>query len=167
MTVRTAELAMTLLLAAFSVYLMVKSAELEIGWIKGEGPGGGAWPFWLATGMLICCAITLLRWWRGLTPESRNLEAFVGPATAKILVPTVLSIAVMLGLTHVIGVYFAILLFLLFYLRFMGRHSWTLTLSLSLIAPVATFFFFEAALRILLPKGITEPLFYPLYTLIY
>lgn len=167
MTVRTAELAMTLLLGAFSVYLMVKSAELEIGWIKGEGPGGGAWPFWLAFGMLICCAATLVRWGLRATPESRSREPFIGPATAKILLPTVISLAVMLALISVIGVYFAILLFLVFYLRFMGRHSWTVTLGLSLIAPVATFFFFEAALRIILPKGYTEPLFYPLYKLIY
>jgi hypothetical protein len=167
MTVRTAELLMTLLLAAFSVYLMVKSAELEIGWIQGEGPGGGAWPFWLAGGMLACCLVTLARWWRGLTPESRNLEAFIGPATASILGPTVIALAVMLGLIHVVGVYFAILAFLLFYLRFMGRHGWTLSLSMALVAPVATFFFFEAALRIILPKGYSEPLFYPLYRLIY
>jgi hypothetical protein len=28
---------------------------------------------------------------------------------------------------------------------------------------VALFFFFEVTLRILLPKGVTEPLFFPLY----
>ena len=39
MTVRTAELLMALAMGIFSVYLMVKSAELEIGWIPGEGPG--------------------------------------------------------------------------------------------------------------------------------
>ena len=55
MSVRTAELLMALLMGAFSIYLMSKSTELEIGWIEDEGPGGGAWPFWLSTIMLISC----------------------------------------------------------------------------------------------------------------
>jgi putative tricarboxylic transport membrane protein len=33
----------------------------------------------------------------------------------------------------------------------------------ALCTPVALFFFFEVTLRILLPKGVTEPWFYPLY----
>jgi putative tricarboxylic transport membrane protein len=37
------------------------------------------------------------------------------------------------------------------------------TLSISISTPIITFFFFEIALRIVLPKGYTEPLFYPLY----
>ena len=52
---RKAELVMALCLAAFSAYLMLKSAELPIGWIPDEGPGGGAFPFWLAAGMFVCC----------------------------------------------------------------------------------------------------------------
>ena len=56
-------------------------------------------------------------------------------------------------------------LFLVFYLRFVGRHSWLLTSLLAVLTPVVTFFFFEIALTITLPKGKTEPLFYPLYDL--
>ena len=58
---RRAELLMALVLGAFSAYLMVKSAELPIGWIPDEGPGGGAFPFWLAFGMLICCVWIVAR----------------------------------------------------------------------------------------------------------
>ena len=65
------------------------------------------------------------------------------------------------GLTHIIGIYFAIFLFMLFYIRFVGRHSWLLTGILSVASPVFLFFFFEALLKILLPKGYSEPLFYP------
>ena len=57
----------------------------------------------------------------------------------------------------------ALPLFLFWYLRIFGGHGWTLTLSLTILTPVATFLFFEAVLKILLPKGITEPLFLPLY----
>jgi hypothetical protein len=167
MTVRTAELVMTAVLAVFSIYLMVKSAELPIGWIKGEGPGGGAWPFWLSGLMLVCCVATFVRWLRRTTEVSRTTEQFMTPATQKIILPTVISLFAMLGLATWLGVYIAILVFLLFYLRFMGRHSWTATGGIAVAAPILLFFFFEGALRIILPKGISQPLFDPLYTIIY
>jgi len=44
MTVRTAEILVAIILALCSIGLMVKSAELNIGWIEGRGPGSGAWP---------------------------------------------------------------------------------------------------------------------------
>jgi len=43
MTVRTAELVMALLMAALSITFMLKSAELNIGWVEERGPGAGAW----------------------------------------------------------------------------------------------------------------------------
>lgn len=76
------------------------------------------------------------------------------------------SLGVMIGLIHFIGVYFAVPLFLMFYMRFMGRHSWALTGSLAAIIPIVTFFFFEITLHMTLPKGaqiIEETIFYPLY----
>ena len=38
-----------------------------------------------------------------------------------------------------------------------------LTGAFAVTTPIVTFFFFEVALRITLPKGYTEELFYPLY----
>ena len=73
------------------------------------------------------------------------------------------SLVAMIGLIHIIGVYFSVPLFLFFYMRFLGAHRWSTSLSIGLLTPVVTFFFFEIALHITLPKGYTEPLFYPLY----
>lgn len=167
MTTRTAELLMAILMGLLSIFLMWKSAELEIGWIPDRGPGGGAWPFWLSAVMLLCCLITVYRWWRRATPESRSEVEFMDRNTRRINYITVGSLVALLGLTHVIGIYFAIFLFLLFYIRFVGRHTWLLTGILSVSTPIFLFFFFEALLKILLPKGYSEPLFYPLYRIIY
>ena len=167
MTTRSAELLMAILMGLLSIFLMWKSAELEIGWIPDRGPGGGAWPFWLSAVMLVCCVITIFRWWRKATPESRSSVEFMDQNTRRINYITVGSLVALLGLTHIIGIYFSIFLFLLFYLRFVGRHSWLLTGVLSVASPVFLFFFFEAMLKILLPKGYSEPLFYPLYQIIY
>ncbi len=160
---RKAELVMAVALGAVSIGLMWKSAELPVGWIPGEGPGGGAFPFWLAAGMLVCCIWTIVRWWRGMLPSSHDDSPYMDRETLKVFLIGAGSLTVMIGSIYLIGVYGAIPLLLIFYMRFIGNHRWSLTASLAIAFPVVTFFFFEIALRITLPKGLTEPWFYPLY----
>ena len=167
MTVRTAELVMAIALGLMSIALMIKSAELNIGWVPGRGPGSGAWPFWLSAGMLLCCVWTLVRWFRGITPESRNIDAYMSRETVTIVGISAGAILFLLAATHVVGLYASLVMFLLFYLKFVGRHKWGITILLTIGIPVFIFCLFEWALKIPLPKSITEPLFYPIYDLMY
>lgn len=167
MTVRTAELWVAVILAIMSAGIMWKSTELNIGWIAGSGPGGGAWPFWLAGGMLVTSIWTIVRWFRRATPQSRSTEIFMSADTVAIVGPVVVGLVLLLIGTHIIGMYFSVFLFMIAFVRFLGRHSWFMTLSLAVAAPVVMFLLFEWALTTSLPKGISEPLFYPLYDLIY
>ncbi len=160
---RVAELVMAIVMAVFSAYLMWKSTELPIGWIPEEGPGGGAFPFWLSAGMLICCLAIIVRWIRRTSPLSRSTDSYMDAHTVRMFAIVAGSLTVMIGLIHVIGVYGAVPLFLVFYVRVLGGHRWLTTAVLALTTPVAMFFFFEIALKKTLPKGFTEPLFYPLY----
>ena len=160
---RRAELIMALCLAAFSAYLMLKSAELPIGWIPEEGPGGGAFPFWLAAGMFACCMAVIYRWLRRTSLPSQSQEPYMDKDTLRMFVTIAGSLTVMIGAIHFIGVYFSLPLFLMFYLRFFFFLSWPLVLGVSITTPIFTFFFFEIALLKTLPKGYTEPLFFPLY----
>jgi len=164
---RMAELVMGLVMGVFSLYLMWKSAELPIGWIAGEGPGGGSWPFWLATGMLVCCIAIVIRWAKRITRESRSEEVFMDSRTMKMFALNAGSLGAMIGLFHIVGAYGAIPLFLIFYLRFMGGHSWRLTGIFAAVTPVITFLFFEIALQKTLPKGITDPWFDPIFAFFY
>ena len=160
---RRAELVMAVVMAVFSLYLMWKSTELPIGWLPGEGPGGGAFPFWLSLGMLLCCLGVIVRWVVRASPPSRSTEPYIARQSIRMLLLVAGSLTAMIGLIHLIGVYGAVPLYLVFYVRFLGRHSWTTTGALAVGTPVAAFFFFEIALKKTLPKGFTEPLFYPLY----
>ena len=160
---RVAELVMAIVMGIFSLYLMWKSTELPIGWISGEGPGGGAFSFWLAVGMALSCAWIILNWLRDKSPFSGSTEPYMDRRTVHLFIIGAGSLTVTIGLFHVIGVYGAVPLYLIFYLRFVGGHPWVLTGSTAVAIPVATFFFFEVALNITLPKGYTEEWFYPLY----
>ena len=68
-----------------------------------------------------------------------------------------------LAMIHIVGFYGAIVLFMVYYMRFLGRHSWMLSLTVGVSLTVICFFFFDIAMRIVLPKGYSEPLFIPLY----
>lgn len=160
---RRAELVTAVLMAALSVYLMIKSAELPIGWIPEEGPGGGAWPFWLAAIMLVCSLWTVVNWARRTSPPSQSAEPFMDSYAAKMFILVGGGVAVMIGLVHLVGMYGAIPVFLIYYVRYIGQHSWMTTLLIAVISPVTVFFFFDIALRIVLPKAYLEPLFLPLY----
>ncbi len=169
MTVRTAEFLVAVILAIMSAGIMWKSTELNIGWVPKSGPGGGAWPFWLATGMLGTSIWTIVRWFRRVTPQSRSDELFMTADTVAIVGPVVVGLVLLLVGTHLIGMYIAVFLFMIAFVRFLGRHSWTMTMALAIGAPVVMFCLFEWALSTPLPKGVSalEPLYYPLYDLIY
>jgi hypothetical protein len=167
MTVRTAEMLMAVMMAIFSIYLMVKSYELPIGWIEGEGPGGGSWPFWLSAVMLISCLGILFNWFRKHGPIATSDKIYIEPHVLMDVVAVTSSLIVTVGLFSFIGIYGALPLFLIFYLRFLGKHSWKLTSTLAIGIPVIIFYFFEITLKIILPKGITEPLFIPLYKMFF
>jgi hypothetical protein len=167
MTVRTAEFVMAIVTILCSIGLMAKSAELNIGWIEDRGPGSGAWPFWLSCGMLLASVTTLVRWFLRMTPESRSLEPYITKDNAIVVGISVAAILLLLLATHVVGLYASLFLFLLFYLKVIGRHSWTVSGVLTLAIPIFIFCLFEWALKIPLPKEITEPLFYPIYDLMY
>ena len=160
---RLAEMVMAVVLAFFSAYLMWKSSELPTGWVPDRGPGGGAFPFWLSTGMLLSTLWILVRGVRRVSPPSQSSEPFFDTQSAALIGMVVAALTMMIGLIHWIGVYGAIPLFFVFYMKIIGRHSWFQTVAFAICAPVVTFFFFEILLHITLPKGATEPLFYPLY----
>lgn len=149
---------------ALSIYFMVHAIELPIGWNGATGgPGGGAFPFWLSVVMLGCAAGVLLRSFASDARASFTFDRLM----LKPLLMVVAALFVTIALIPLVGAYIALPLFLFWYLKIYGRHGWILSLSLSLLTPIGVFFFFEATLKILLPKGVTEPWFYPLYAMFF
>jgi hypothetical protein len=82
---RRAEFVTAGVLALLSIYMMWKSTELEVGYILGEGPGGGAWPFWLAGVMLICTVVIAYNAYRRTSPPSQSTEPFLDAYGIKML----------------------------------------------------------------------------------
>ncbi len=175
MTVRTAELILGLAFAVLSAYFMWKSAELPIGWIPDEGPGGGVWPFYLSAVMFGSCIWVLVNWFLRIGPVANNTGPLFEPGMFLPVFLVGAALTICIGLIEGIGVggfngigfYGSLPLFMIFYLKVIGNHSWLTTITTAVLVPVITFLFFEIMLKITLPKGMTEPLFLPIYAYFY
>ncbi|MDU8928101.1 tripartite tricarboxylate transporter TctB family protein [Alisedimentitalea sp. MJ-SS2] len=157
---QTADRMIALAIVAMSAYFMYYAWELPIGW-NGEtgGPGAGAFPFWLSLIMAFAALGVLLRSLR----QERQLTRFFSDRALRPIIAVTLALTVTIFLMPLAGAYIALPLFMLWYLKIFGRHGWILTGILAVATPVFLFFFFEVTLKILLPKGFTEPWFIPLY----
>lgn len=168
MTIRQAEFLMAIATILMSLGLMWSSTDgLAIGWVPEKGPGSGFWPFWLSFGMLLASLATLIRWFTGATAESRSNELYMTKDTVKIVGISVGALVGLLAGTHVIGIYLSLFVFLFFYVKIIGRHSWPVTIMIVGGLPVFIFALFEWALQIPLPKALTEEWFYPVFDIMY
>ncbi|MEM8991664.1 MAG: tripartite tricarboxylate transporter TctB family protein [Pseudomonadota bacterium] len=172
---RLAELFGAILLGLFSIYLMYKSGAPawpgepwfeNIWFIEGEGPGGGFWPFWLSAVMLISCVWIGVNWFRGTSPPSQSTEPYLDAYGVRMMVLVGGGITAFIALSALISMYLAMAVFLIYYLKVLGRHPWGLTVAVAIGMPIGMFFFFDIAMTLPLPKGIREvedTLYTPLY----
>lgn len=172
---RIAELVTAALIAFASVYLMWKSGEgpswdptavrfANIGInIDNSGPGSGFWPFWLSVAMLVASVAVFINGLLRRTPVSRSNSQFLDAYGKRMLLTVGGGLFSFLFLIEYLGFYGAMPLFVFYYIYFLGRHSPVLAIVVALAVPVFCFFFFDVAMRIVLPKGLLEPAFIPLY----
>lgn len=178
-TTRHAELAVALLLGAFSLYLMWLSGApawegdprfANIWYVPMEGPGSGFWPFWLSGVMLLCSVWIVVNWARRRTQPSRDTRPFIDGFGLRVVAAAAAGVAGFVALSSIVSMYAAMALFIAYYVGLVGRHSARLTAALALGLPVATFLLFDVAMRLPLPKGlrvVEDTVFVPLYGLFY
>ena len=166
-TVKKAEISVAVILALSSLALMIKSMENRITWNAEENMGAGFLPFYLSLGMLICCVLVIINFFLKRTPQSKDENPFIDPEAFKFVSVTLVSLIVLVFAIGYLGIYFSLIFFLAFYLRYFSDKSVLFITLFSLITPVLTFLFFEWLLKIPLPQGISEPLFYPVYDFMY
>jgi hypothetical protein len=166
-TVKKAEITVAVILALSSLALMIKSMENRITWNAEDNMGAGFLPFYLSLGMLICCVLVIINFFLKRTPQSKDESPFIDPEAFKFVSVTLISLIVLVFAIGYLGIYFSLIFFLAFYLRYFSEKSVFFITLFSLITPVLTFLFFEWLLKIPLPQGISEPLFYPVYDFMY
>lgn len=151
---RKADVVCALCLLALAVVVAAEGLRLGIGWST-DGPQSGFFVFYLGLGLGIASAVVVIQVVRR-REAALYRKRFVEPGkfvpVAKVLVPA----GLMVLLTHFVGLYVAGAVYLGTYMRWIGRHSWILTVVLSVAIPVATFLIFEVWFLVPMPKGPLE-----------
>ena len=147
---RIANLITAAILAAAGVLVMADAVRLGTGWGT-DGPQSGFFPFWLAVLLIGCCL--------AIAAQAVRLPLPVPFVTRKALGPVLAVLGPAAGfvvLTQAIGLYVASALYMGFYMRWIGRHSWTAVVALGIGFPVITFLVFEKWFLVPMPKGPLE-----------
>jgi hypothetical protein len=149
-----AESACALVLLALAGLVAREAIRLDIGW--GDiGPKGGFFPFWLAVLLALSSLTVLVKSLSGRPtgePKPFLPEKRVAP-----LLTVALPIALTVPSIAVLGFYMTAFFYLSLYIWWTGKRHWLLTLSVSILFPLAIYLIFEKWFLIPLPKGMMEP----------
>ena len=147
---RAAELVTASALIFLGGVVLFDAVRIGFGWGP-DGPRSGFFPFWLALIMVIVCGVILIQAaldHRGKSFVSREQLNSV----LKVLWPATAAVALM----HFVGLYVASALYMGFYMRWVGRHSWVAVVAIALGIPIISFLVFEKWFLVPMPKGPLE-----------
>jgi putative tricarboxylic transport membrane protein len=147
---RVADLVTASVIMLLGGIVVYDAVRLGIGWGT-DGPKSGFFPFWLGVLLLAICAGLLVQ--AALSAESRpfTTRERLGPVL-KVLWPAVAMVVLM----QWIGLYVASALYIGFYMRWIGRHSWPAVVGLAVGVPLVAFIIFEKWFLVPMPKGPLE-----------
>jgi len=151
---RKANLWVAIFLFLIGAIVMYDSVRLGFRWDPGFGPGAGYLPFYLALGVLICTGIIIVKQIRqlsksGITGDKRLIQEGGLKPILWVLIPS----TVMVVLTTFIGLHFAAFIFLLFYMRAVGKIGWLECALVSVLFPIGMYVVFDRLFLIPLPDG--------------
>jgi putative tricarboxylic transport membrane protein len=148
---RVLEIVVALALLTVSGIIIYDSVRLGFGWVEGEGPAAGYFPFYIATVLGVASLAILLKAVLGNSDELK--ESFVSRVAfgrvLTVLVPAIGYVAAI----QFIGLYVASSLFIAFFMIAIGRESVVRSIGVGLAVPLFFFVMFERWFLVPLPKG--------------
>ena len=149
-THKSVEAGVAVAIALFGVIVIVGSLKAGINW-GAEGPRAGFFPFYIGLFIVISSIINL---WHGLHDNERGLFAEWGQLrqVLSVVVPT----AIYVGAMPFSGLYLASMIFIGWFMRWLGKYSWPMVAGVALGMPIVTYFIFERWFLVPLPKGPIE-----------
>jgi putative tricarboxylic transport membrane protein len=150
---KSAEAVVAALFLVLGALVIYDSVRLGVGWQEVHGPRPGYFPFYVGVIICVSAVINLVR--ALLIPDVSN-RTFVEFGQLKlvlaVLVPTVLYAA----LVTWIGIYVSSVLFIAFFMRWLGKYAWWKVAAVSVGVAVVFFLIFELWFQVPLPKGPLE-----------
>jgi hypothetical protein len=139
----------------FGAVVVTDSVRLGFGWQEVHGPRPGYFPFYI--GLLICIA-SVVNFVRALTLRGERNKTFVQVGQLKMVLTVLIPTAIYAFLVTWIGIYVSSVLFIGFFMRWLGKYPWWKVVVVSLITVAGFFVVFEIWFKVPLPKGAVESL---------
>jgi putative tricarboxylic transport membrane protein len=152
---KSAELGVAALFFLLGAIVIYDSVRLGIGWQEVHGPRPGYFPFYLG---LIMCVASLVNAVRVLLMRGAGDSPFVEVGQLKLVLSVLVPTALYALLVTWIGIYASSLLFIGFFMRWLGKYSWWKVIGVSLGTVVVIYLVFEKWFKVPLPKGPLENL---------
>ena len=150
-----AELAVAALFLAAGVIVIVDSARLGFGWQEVHGPRPGYFPFIIG---LILCVSALVNIVQALLLGEQANKTFVEVGQLRLVLSVLVPTAVFAVLVTNIGMYVSAVLFIAFFMRWLGKYAWWKVAVVSVGTAVVFYLVFEKWFKVPLPKGPLENL---------
>jgi hypothetical protein len=147
---RAVEAGVTLLIALFGVIVIIGSIKAGINW-GAEGPRAGFFPFYV--GLLIVAA-SGFNLWNGL--RGGNKGVFAEWSQLRQVMSVVVPTAIYVGAMPFTGLYLASIVFIAWFMRWLGKYNWLMVAAVAIGMPVVTYLVFERWFLVPLPKGFIE-----------
>ena len=151
---KTAEIVVAAVFLLLGAIVIFDSVRLGVSW-GDEGPQPGYFPFYIA---LIICLSSLVNLVRALLVRPQKNKAFVEIGQIKLVLAVLVPTAIYTALIGWLGIYLASILFVGFFMHWLGKYAWWRVLAVSVGNSVVFFLIFEIWFSIPLPKGPIEAL---------
>lgn len=156
-TNRTMNMVVAGIMMAVALVVMIASYRLGAGWSKDVGPDSGYFPFYVALFMFISSAVTLTQY--ALRPPAKAGNAFIHHHQLMMVLKVLIPMTIFVVLSIYIGIYISMILFIGFFMTWLGKYPLIKTIPIVVVVPVVLFIVFEIWFLVPLPKGPIEAWF--------
>ncbi|QWG20183.1 tripartite tricarboxylate transporter TctB family protein [Bradyrhizobium sediminis] len=150
---KTVEAGIALLIGIFGAIVIAGSLKAGINW-GAEGPRAGFFPFYVGIIIIASSAVNLLHVLR-----DRDDGLFAEWGQLRQVMSVVMPTAIYVGAMPFTGLYVASIVFIGWFMRWLGKYSWLTVLAVAFGMPIVTYFIFERWFLVPLPKGPLEEWF--------
>jgi len=150
--VKSAEIAVAALFLATGALVMYDSVRLGSTW-GDDGPKPGYFPFYIGLIMAVAALVNLAR---GLIIPADKNGPFVLAGQLKMVLTVLVPTAIYVGAISPVGIYVSSIVFIAFFMRWLGKFAWWKVAAVSVGTTVALFLVFERWFLVPLPKGPIE-----------
>lgn len=154
---RTWEVIVAACFLVFGAVVVWDSRRLGASW-SSDGPQAGYFPFYI--GLIICISsvANLISAFNAKNARSAFVHWGQLKMILTVMIPSLVYVALIANPLYSLGIYEASVIFIAFFMRYLGKYGWPKIAGVSIGVMVAFFLMFEVWFKVPLPKGPIEAL---------